>query len=108
MGRRSKGLLDRVERLPSGAASAIVMIFGTPQVGRAQWLGRIPADVTISERIVIGEEYFEATPDESVRHFHARICDIARERGVRIVDIGSAPSPAPQHYPASVATETLH
>ena len=108
MRRRSKGMFDRMERLP-GAAAAIVMIFGNPEVGRLQWRGRIPAGAMQSEReAVIGEEYFEAEPDESVRHFHARICDIARERGVRIVSIGSEPSPAPQHYPASVATETLH
>ena len=101
MRRKSKGMFDRTERLP-GVAPAIVMIFGNPEIGRLQWLGRIPADVMISERIaVISEEYFEAEPGESVRHFHARICDIARERGVRIVSIGSVPSPAPQSRPPS-------
>ena len=97
--RRSKAMLDRTERLP-GAERAIVMIFGNPEVGRLQYLGRIPAGVMTSEReAVIGEEHFEAEPGESVRHFHARICDIARERSVRIVSIGSEPSPAPPLRP---------
>ena len=103
MGRRSKGLLDRTERLPSAASPAIVMIFGNPEVGRLQWIGRIPAGVMTSEReAVIGEEYFEAEPGEGVGHFHARICDIARERGVRIVSIGSAPPLRPPGRPDGV------
>ena len=99
MRRKSKGMFDRTERLP-GAERAIVMIFGNPEVGRLQWRGRIPAGAMQSEReAVIGEELFEAEPGESVRHFHARICDIARERNISIVSIGSEPSPAPPPRP---------
>jgi hypothetical protein len=108
MRRRSKGMFDRTERLP-GAAPAIVMIFGNPEVGRLQWRGRIPAGAMQSEReAVIGEEHFEAEPGESIRHFHARICDIARERGVRIISIGSAPSPAPPRPPGRPEGVTIN
>ena len=69
------------------------MITGDPEVGRLKWQGRIPADVMTSEReAVIGAEHFEAAEGESTKTFHARMCEIARERGKfdRLVGVRAA------------------
>jgi hypothetical protein len=42
-----------------------------------------------------GPELFEATDGETTKAFHRRLCAIARERGVRIVALGSDDPPQP-------------
>lgn len=101
MSLRSKAILTKARRL-SGAERPVIMIVGNPDVGRLQWLGKISADAMVSEReCLIGEEVFEAEPDETIKAFHARMCRTARERSVWVISLGfEPPAPAPA-YPAA-------
>ena len=93
----------RMNAMRGGAERPVIMIVGDPEIGRLQWLGKIPADAMVSEReCLIGEEVFEAEPDETIKAFHQRMCRTARERGVGVISLGfEPPSPAPA-YPAAL------
>lgn len=76
MPRRSKALLDRAERANQSALPMVVLLSGDPQVH--QLLGR-----SLGEReAMIGTELFAANDGESVKQFHRRLCQIARERRI--------------------------
>jgi hypothetical protein len=94
MRRRSKSMFDRTERLPGVAVPTVIFIIGDPEAVRL-----FPTKMTSEREAVIGEEHFTAADDESLGQFHARICDIARERNTYIVSLGSEPSPAPPLRP---------
>jgi hypothetical protein len=80
-------MFDRTERLP-GAALPIVLIHGSPEPNRV--LG-----FNLTERqAMIGTDLIEAEATETVKAFHRRLVKVARERGGRIVSVGSKPSPA--------------
>lgn len=70
----------------------VIMIVGDPEGTR------LFRDRMKSEReAVVGEEHFDAAPDESIGQFHARMCSVARERGKSFVSICSEPAPTATH-----------
>jgi hypothetical protein len=84
MPRRSKALLDRADRLHDASVRPVVLIIGCPEATRL-----FPTRMRSEREAVIGTEHFEALDGETTKTFHARMCQTARDRGVRIVSIGS-------------------
>lgn len=88
MSRRSKALLDRVERVNQSDQPLVVLLSGNPEPTRR--LGRQMS----SREAMIETELFSALDGESVKQFHRRLASIARERvmglgrKITIVSIG--------------------
>jgi hypothetical protein len=64
--------------------SPVILIIGCPEACRL-----FPDRMTSEREAVIGVDYFAALDDETTKAFHTRLCRVARERGVRIVSVGS-------------------
>jgi hypothetical protein len=89
---RSKGMLDRCDRLPTPERSPVIIVSGDPEIGRLQWFGQIPAGAMQSEReMVVGEMLFAALPEESTIAFERRMVALASERGIGLISQGSEP-----------------
>jgi hypothetical protein len=87
MPRRSKALLDRADRLHDAELPEVFLIIGAPEAVRLY-----PTKMNSEAEAVVGGEYFAAADGESVKQFHARMAQIARDRGARVVMVGAAPT----------------
>jgi hypothetical protein len=75
--RKTKALLDRADRLHAASLPVVCFLYNNPEAERLH-PGRL-----ISERVaMIAGELYEASQDESVGAFHARLSAIARSRCV--------------------------
>ena len=104
--RRSKGLLDRAERLPGAAEQPVVFIHGCPDANRILGFNLNERQAMLGSGVLI-----EALPNEAIKAFHTRVCQRARAEGpgMRVVSMSGSPSPPAPAYPAApVATETVH
>jgi hypothetical protein len=78
---RSKSLLARARRLNRQYGVILLTIEGDPEI-RKLGLGLRMAS---NRQAMIGQDHFEAHPDEPVKAFHARLRKIAQDRGARMV-----------------------
>jgi hypothetical protein len=82
MGRRSKAMFDRTERLPTGELP-IILIEGCPEPNR------VLGFTLTAGQAMIGTELIEAGPDETGRAFERRLVKIAKAKGEGIVSLAS-------------------
>jgi hypothetical protein len=83
MPRRSKALLNRADRVTRAEAPPVIMMYNNPEAVRLGF------DLKSEREVLIKDEVFEAGPSEGTRAFHVRMCQVARERGVYFVSVGS-------------------
>ncbi len=108
MRRRSKALLDRAERVPGVAEQPVVFIHGCPDANRILGFNLNERQAMLGSGVLI-----EALPNEAIKAFHNRVCELARAEGpgMRVVSMsGSLPALAPA-YPAApqpTPTGTVH
>jgi hypothetical protein len=101
MPRKSKALLDRAGRL-NCSDSLVTMIMNSPEATKL-----FPTKMNSEREAVVGTAYFEAFDGESVRAFRARMRQIARDRGVRLVMLGSEGPKARHDYDDTIDDEPL-
>ena len=82
-------------------------IVGDPEISRLKTLGLIPSGAMSSDReAMMGDELISAGPDEPTEVFHRRLQRMAKERGIKMVEMGHAshdhvPKAAPPYLTAS-------
>jgi hypothetical protein len=86
---RGRSLIRRARRLNESDGPMFLTIEGNPEVSRLRTLGHIPPDAMGSDRdAMIGHELFVALDDETTGAFHRRLRQIAKERGVLMIELG--------------------
>ena len=84
--------------MPIGSASCAPRLRGSTElevfliVGAPEAVRLYPGRMTSEREAVFGGEYFAALDGESTKAFHARMAQIARDRGARVVMVGAAPT----------------
>jgi hypothetical protein len=91
--------MRRLERGSGAGGPMLLIIEGDPELRRLQWLGKLPPGSMGSEReAMIGHDvlsisprddiHFVALQGETTAEFHARLKQIARERGLNLILLG--------------------
>jgi hypothetical protein len=81
--RKTKALLDRVDRLHDNSLPPVILLYNNPEAVRLGFCLQ-------SEReAIVAGEITRAEANESTKAFHARLVEIARARNVRLVSVGS-------------------
>ena len=86
---RGRSLVRRARRLNESDGPIFLTIEGNPEVSRLRTLGLIPPDAMGSPRdAMMGHELISAEPSETTEAFHRRLRQIARERGIVMIEMG--------------------
>jgi hypothetical protein len=80
----------------------VILLIGDPEATK---LGH---DLTSERQAIIANELIEAEAQESTKQFHARLCRVARERGVTVVSVGSDEVVKISRYDADGNLRVLH
>jgi hypothetical protein len=87
---KTRSLLARARWLNHKDGPIFLTIVGDPECVR------LGLPMASNREAMIGEDHFEAAPDEPVESFHERMRNIAQERGARMVMLGHPENVRPQ------------
>ena len=84
-----KTMLAKARQLNREVGPILLTIEGDPEVRKLQYLGLLPQGAMASAReAMIGDAYYAADAGETTGDFHARLKQVARERGTLMILLG--------------------